>query len=139
MADRIDTLTHRLSVLSEPMRLDILMIISSEGTCNASQILSHFDITQPTLSHHMSVLIENEIVTATKQGRFMRYSINTKAVNELKSVLDVLCSGKKAASSVKLPSKVKAETPVVTETLSDKTRKKKKKSDKKKKDKKKKK
>jgi len=87
----------------------------------------------------MSVLIENEIVTATKQGRFMRYSINTKAVNELKSVLDVLCSGKKAASSVKLPSKVKAETPVVTETLSDKTRKKKKKSDKKKKDKKKKK
>lgn len=129
MAGGFETLMHRLSVLAEPMRLDILTVISSMGTCCATDILSHFDITQPTLSHHMSVLIENEIVTANKSGRFMQYSINKKAVEELKSVLDALCEDNVAD----LP-QVKAEA-----SPEDKNRKKKKKSEKKKKDKKKKK
>ena len=87
---KIDNLANRLSVLSEPMRLDILMIISAAGTCCANDILEHFDITQPTLSHHMSVLVENELVTASKQGRFVNYQINKAAVNELKKVIDVI-------------------------------------------------
>ena len=128
MASGFEKLMHRLSVLAEPMRLDILTVISASGTCCASDILSHFDITQPTLSYHMSVLIENEIVSATKNGRFMQYSINKSAVEELKTVLDALCEEKKAE-------------PVAVPKLQDedKTRKKKKKSEKKKKDKKKKK
>ena len=75
----MDKLAGRLAVLSEPMRLEILTIISAAGTCCASDILGHFDITQPTLSHHMSVLLENDLVTATKQGRFMKYRINKPA------------------------------------------------------------
>ncbi len=129
MAAQFEILMHRLSILAEPMRLDILAVISSSGTCCASDILAHFDITQPTLSHHMSVLIENEIVTAVKSGRFMQYSINKKAVGELKQVLDALCEDNVAVAP-----------PVKTENASeDKNRKKKKKSEKKKKDKKKKK
>ena len=119
MAGKIDNLATRLTVLSEPMRLDILMIISAAGTCCASDILEHFDITQPTLSHHMSVLVENDLVTAKKIGRFMQYSINKPAVNELKKVLDALCT------DTSVPA-VKTEEPVRREKKKDKDKKKKK-------------
>ena len=84
---------RRLSVLSEPMRLDILTVIASSGSCCASDILTNFNITQPTLSHHMSVLIENNLVTSKKDGRFVRYTINKSGIEELKSVLDMLIEG----------------------------------------------
>lgn len=119
---------RRLSVLSEPMRLDILAIISSSGNCCAKDILSNLEITQPTLSHHMSVLIENNLVNSQKDGRFVRYSINKSGVEELKSVLDSLILD--ASTSESLPS--------ISSSI-DKDEKKKKKTDKKKKDKKKKK
>ena len=108
MAAKKSDLTARLTVLSEPMRLDILKIVSSSGTCCASDILEHFDITQPTLSHHMSVLIDNELVTATKQGRFMNYQINKPAVLELKKVLDSLCEG---AEDVEVKTEKKKDKP----------------------------
>ncbi|MBR1797287.1 MAG: helix-turn-helix transcriptional regulator [Clostridiales bacterium] len=92
MAAKLEILTERLTVLAEPTRLDILMIISEAGTCCANDLLAHFDISQPTLSHHMSVLMENGLVTGTKQGRFMRYSINKDNVKELRRVLDLLCT-----------------------------------------------
>ena len=38
----MDKLAGRLTVLSEPMRLEILMIISAAGTCCASDILGHY-------------------------------------------------------------------------------------------------
>jgi len=103
------TLLTRLTTLAEPIRLDILMIISESGTCCAGDILSHFDITQPTLSHHMRVLIENDLVNAVKDGRFMRYSVNTGAVTELKQILDDLCADKSASSDVYEPVSPKAD------------------------------
>ena len=120
MTGKIDNLASRLTVLAEPMRLDIMMIISKAGTCCASDILEHFDITQPTLSHHMSVLIENGLVTASKSGRFMRYSVNKPAVNELKKVFDVLCEDAEAPQP-------KSEEPVRREKKKDKDKDKKKK------------
>ena len=107
MAGRTDILTSRLSALAEPMRLEIMFIISEAGTCCASDILSHFDITQPTLSHHMSVLISNDLVIASKQGRYMRYSVNNQAVSELKEVIDMLSGGKPVTREVpKTPKKI---------------------------------
>ncbi len=84
---------RRLSVLSEPMRLDILTVIASSGSCCASDILANFNITQPTLSHHMSVLIKNNLVTAKKDGRFVRYTINKSGIEDLKTILDMLIEG----------------------------------------------
>ncbi|MCQ2516867.1 MAG: metalloregulator ArsR/SmtB family transcription factor [Saccharofermentans sp.] len=100
---------RRLSALSEPMRLDILTVIASSGSCCASDILSNFNITQPTLSHHMSVLIENNLVTAKKDGRFVRYTINKSGIEDLKFILDMLIEGTPATeiSSTEEPSEEK--------------------------------
>ena len=132
MASPTDNLTDRLTVLAEPMRLQILMVIRQAGSCCASEILGHFDITQPTLSHHMSVLIDNGLVKAVKQGRFMRYSINKAAVLELKKVLELIASDAPSEKTLDKTSEKSSDKPA-KRSDKKKDKEKKKKKDKKKK------
>ena len=53
--------------LSEPKRVKILDMLSCGEMC-ACDILEHFDFTQPTLSHHIKILVEAGLVTAEKRG-----------------------------------------------------------------------
>lgn len=61
--------------LSEPKRVKILDLLSCGEMC-ACDILEHFDFTQPTLSHHIKVLIEADLVMTEKRGTWHHYSIN---------------------------------------------------------------
>ena len=56
-----------IKALSDPSRLKIVDILSCGEMC-ACDILEHFDFTQPTLSHHMKVLMECGIVECRKEG-----------------------------------------------------------------------
>ena len=129
----------RITVLAEPARLDIMLLISAEGTCCASDILTHFDFSQPTLSHHMSVLLENDLVEVTKKGRFMYYSINKGSMLELAKILELLGSENKVSVISGEVQEKRENAPRAAESLPEKKPKKKKKSEKKKKEKKKKK
>ena len=101
MAGRNDNLNRRLTVLSEPMRLEIMFIISEAGNCCASDILEHFDITQPTLSHHMSCLKEAGLVNVERRGRFAYYSVNKDTIDLVLSGIESLKSGSKKAEKAK--------------------------------------
>ena len=70
MAEIDKQLIEVLSVLSESVRFKILSLISSKGELTAKDILSEFDFTQPTLSHHMSCLTEAGLVNVERRGRF---------------------------------------------------------------------
>lgn len=61
--------------LSEPKRVKILDMLSCGEMC-ACDILEHFDFTQPTLSHHIKVLVAAGLVHAEKSGTWQHYSIN---------------------------------------------------------------
>ncbi len=54
-----------LKVLSDPSRLEILDLLSCGELC-ACDLLEHFQFSQPTLSHHMKSLVDNELVTTRK-------------------------------------------------------------------------
>jgi ArsR family transcriptional regulator, arsenate/arsenite/antimonite-responsive transcriptional repressor len=62
--------------LSDETRLKIISMLSSDELC-ACKILEEFNITQPTLSYHMKILTESGLVSARKDGSWMRYSINS--------------------------------------------------------------
>lgn len=49
-------------------------------------------ITQPTLSHHMKILCDAEIVIGSKEGKWTYYSISEKGVKQAKECLDNLTS-----------------------------------------------
>lgn len=62
--------------LSDETRLKIVSLLSNSELC-ACELLSSFNITQPTLSYHMKMLVDTELVTAIKDGSWVRYKLNT--------------------------------------------------------------
>lgn len=71
-----------IKVLSDPNRMKIIDILSCGEMC-ACDILEHFDFTQPTLSHHMKVLIDSDLVECRKDGLWSYYSLNSSNCNKL--------------------------------------------------------
>lgn len=64
-----------LKVLSDPNRLKIIDILSCGERC-ICDLLEFFDLTQPTLSHHMKVLMDVGLVNMRKEGQWNYYSLD---------------------------------------------------------------
>ena len=73
--------------LSDQNRLKILHILSDGERC-ACELLKNFDFTQPTLSHHMKVLIECGLVYSRKAGTWNHYSLIEQNTDELVKFLE---------------------------------------------------
>lgn len=76
--------------LSDANRLRIVRLIANTENMCACNILEAFDITQPTLSHHMKVLCSCGLVDGRKEGNWMHYSLNRKVFSELKAYIELL-------------------------------------------------
>ncbi|MDE8331751.1 metalloregulator ArsR/SmtB family transcription factor [Erysipelothrix rhusiopathiae] len=74
--------SYIFKVLSDDTRLKIIDMLSSEELC-ACHILEDFDITQPTLSYHMKMLVESGLVSSKKDGNWTRYSLNDQVFEDL--------------------------------------------------------
>lgn len=68
-------LSKLLKVLSDPSRLEILDLLSCGELC-ACDLLEYFHFSQPTLSHHIKFLVDNELVTTRKDGNKHWYQLN---------------------------------------------------------------
>lgn len=75
-----------LKALGDPTRLKIFEMLR-EGSLCACRILEAFEITQPTLSHHMKILCDAGIVLAVKEGKWVHYSLNCAELNGLLAFL----------------------------------------------------
>lgn len=71
-----------MKALSDPNRIKILDLLSCGNMC-ACDILEHFEFTQPTLSHHMKILVNTGFVEATKDGKWNRYAINEEKADRM--------------------------------------------------------
>lgn len=69
-------------VLTDETRINILHMLHA-GECCACELLENLAITQPTLSHHMKCLTDSGLVKGRKDGRWMRYSLDTHRAQEL--------------------------------------------------------
>ncbi|MVT07779.1 autorepressor SdpR family transcription factor [Chitinophaga tropicalis] len=68
--------------LNDKTRRDILELLKS-GDKTAGEIADHFQHTKPTISHHLDLLKQAELLTSEKKGQFIYYSLNTTVVDEL--------------------------------------------------------
>jgi len=86
--------------LADETRLKIVDMLSCGEMC-ACDILDFFNITQPTLSYHMKILTDCEIVKARKDGAWMKYSLNLHKFQVLEKFVkdisensgDCICKG----------------------------------------------
>jgi len=75
--------------LGDPNRLKIVQMLSDGEKCGC-KLLEAFDITQPTLSHHMRILCECGLVEARKEGKWSHYSLNGETLGSLKAFIGSL-------------------------------------------------
>jgi len=71
-----------IKALADSSRLKIIDILSCGEMC-ACDIQEYFDFTQPTLSHHMKVLIDCGLVEARKEGTWNYYYLNNNNCNKV--------------------------------------------------------
>lgn len=78
-----------IKALSDVNRMLIIYILTSGEMC-ACKILENFNITQPTLSHHMKILSECGLVNSRKEGKWMHYSLNSDKINHFQNFISNL-------------------------------------------------
>lgn len=89
MAANYEVYANIFKAIAEPTRLKIVDMLSCGELC-ACVIHEKFDITQPTLSHHMKVLCDSGIVVPRKEGKWTHYSLNDARLHELHEFIETL-------------------------------------------------
>ncbi|MEB6293440.1 ArsR/SmtB family transcription factor [Mammaliicoccus sciuri] len=82
-------LSSIFKIFSDPSRLEILDLLSCGELC-ACELLEHFQFSQPTLSHHMKSLIDNNLVTTRKNGNKHLYQLNHAILDDITQNLKVI-------------------------------------------------
>lgn len=75
--------------LGDSNRLQIVGMLSEGEKC-ACKLLEAFEITQPTLSHHMRILCECGFVDVRKEGKWSYYSLNCETLTAFKQFIEGL-------------------------------------------------
>ena len=76
------SLQHTLKALSDPIRREILNLLKN-GRMSAGQIVDHFPVTGASISRHLSVLKEADLIRDTREGKFIYYDLNASVLEEI--------------------------------------------------------
>jgi ArsR family transcriptional regulator len=81
----------KLKALSDPVRLRLLSLIASHagGEACVCDVSREFDVTQPTISHHLRVLKEAGLLTSQRRASWVYYAVVPDALGDLAAVLSV--------------------------------------------------
>jgi len=68
--------------LNDTTRREILELLK-KSDLTAGEIADRFNISKPSISHHLDLLKQAGLVESVKEGQFIRYSINTTVLDEI--------------------------------------------------------
>lgn len=75
-------LQQTLKALADPIRREILNMLKA-GRMSAGEISDHFPVTGASISRHLSVLKEADLVRDTREGQFIFYELNASVLEEM--------------------------------------------------------
>lgn len=67
--------------LNDPTRRKILQMLQDKDL-SAGEIADGFDISKPSISHHLDILRQAKLIDRERDGQYIRYSINTTVLEE---------------------------------------------------------
>jgi ArsR family transcriptional regulator, arsenate/arsenite/antimonite-responsive transcriptional repressor len=70
--------TRFLEALSDPIRMQIVLLLHDQAQLNVGEIASQFRISRPAVSHHLKVLKDAEIVKSEKRGQENYYWLDSQ-------------------------------------------------------------
>lgn len=68
--------------LNDPTRREILEMLKKRDM-TAGEIADSFNISKPSISHHLDLLKQADMVVSVKKGQFIYYSLNTTVLDEI--------------------------------------------------------
>jgi ArsR family transcriptional regulator len=88
-ADAADRISPLLKALADPVRLRLLSLVASraEGEACVCDLQEAFELSQPTISHHLKVLHEAGLLDRSKRGVWVYYQVRTTALADLAHLL----------------------------------------------------
>ena len=75
-------LQNTLKALADPIRREILNLLKN-GPLSAGEIVDHFSVTGASLSRHLSVLKEADLIRDRREGKFIYYELNASVLEEI--------------------------------------------------------
>jgi ArsR family transcriptional regulator len=75
-------LNHLFKALNDPTRRSILEMLKDKDM-TAGEIAAQFDMSWPSVSHHLELLRKADLVVAQKEGQYIYYSINTTVMDDM--------------------------------------------------------
>lgn len=76
------SLQTTLKALADPIRRDILNLLKG-GRLSAGEIADHFPVTGASISRHLSVLKDADLIRDTREGKFIYYDLNASVLEEI--------------------------------------------------------
>ena len=71
-----------MKALADPIRREILNLLK-EKKRSAGEIVEHFDVTAASISRHLSILKEADLIRDDRQGKFIYYELNASVLEEI--------------------------------------------------------
>ena len=75
-------LQNTMKALSDPIRREILNLLK-QGRMSAGDIVEHFEVTGASISRHLSVLREADLIRDKREGKFIYYELNASVLEEI--------------------------------------------------------
>ena len=82
-----ETLAARFRALSDPTRVAIVNRLASTDECCVCDLNAAFELSQPTISHHLKILREAGLVDSTRRGTWAYYRLVPEAIESLRGAL----------------------------------------------------
>ncbi len=75
-------LQNTLKALSDPIRREILNMLKG-GKMSAGEIVEKFPVTGASISRHLSVLKDADLIRDTREGKYIYYELNASVLEEI--------------------------------------------------------
>ena len=75
-------LQNTIRALADPIRREILNLLKRQRM-SAGDITAHFDVTGASISRHLSVLKDADLIRDKREGKYIYYEINTSVLEEI--------------------------------------------------------
>lgn len=76
------SLQHTLRALADPIRREILNLLKN-GRMSAGEISAHFPVTAASISRHLSVLKDADLIRDQREGKYIFYELNASVLEEV--------------------------------------------------------
>lgn len=71
-----------LRALADPIRRQILDLLKG-GRMSAGEIADHFQVSAPSISRHLAILREADLIRDQREGKYIFYELNTSVLEEI--------------------------------------------------------